>query len=64
MYYVENRPITCTFCGTLIRGREVQIPDRIPGKYIVECHWTCGQCGQLVRSGQMEPTGENIPSVD
>jgi len=49
-HFVENRPISCTFCGYgPIYGKESRENDR-QGNIIVECRWSCPKCFRVVRS--------------
>ena len=49
--YVENRPISCQFCGANVQGRIDQKTDPRTKEVVKECRWICARCGQLSKIG-------------
>ena len=47
MREIDNRPIGCTNCGSMVTGRE-SVTQTSKG-LLRECRWTCPRCGALVR---------------
>lgn len=47
MRTVENRPVPCHTCGTMVQGRESAM--HTPQGLLRELRWTCPKCGLLVR---------------
>lgn len=48
MKNIENRPMPCRRCGSMVNGREMQY--KTPKGLIQECRWVCTRCGNLVRT--------------
>jgi hypothetical protein len=48
---VENKPISCTFCGASVMGRIVESKDPRSKQVIKECKWICSRCGNLSKVG-------------
>jgi hypothetical protein len=52
---VENRAMSCTFCGAgPYQGRESSYNTR--EEQIVECQWVCPNCGNVFASGVISRT--------
>ena len=50
---VENRPISCSFCGAMVQGRITEKVDQRSKQLVKECRWTCGRCGNLSKVGNV-----------
>ena len=54
MKNIDNRPVGCPYCGSMVCGRESSMNTR---KGILhECRWVCPKCGALARQEEeLEP---------
>jgi hypothetical protein len=50
---VENRPISCTFCGAQVHGKVNERVDQRTKQVVKECRWACGRCGNIVKIGNV-----------
>jgi hypothetical protein len=50
---VENKPISCSFCGTAVMGRIVESFDPKTKESQKLCKWICGRCGNLSKVGAL-----------
>jgi len=51
---LENRPISCTFCGATVHGRINERIDPSTKQVVKECKWICGRCNNMVRIGNVQ----------
>jgi len=47
MKNIENRPVGCPYCGSMVQGRESSTPTH--NGILHECQWNCPKCGQVAR---------------
>lgn len=48
---VENRPISCHFCGATVQGKVTPKTDPTTKETVQECRWICSRCGNLAKIG-------------
>ena len=50
---VNNRPISCTFCGASVHGQVTETLNRATNTTEKICKWVCSRCNNLVKMGKV-----------
>lgn len=49
---VDNRPISCSFCGATVNGKIIErVVNPNSKETVKECRWICSRCNNLVKVG-------------